>query len=385
MSYTRLIEEAAAALSEGTITESQREFLDFFVRHHLLPTSLPNLPEAAPLIADYRKLMNQVPEARRAPGVLEAEVINAPFMPRGDHLKPGEPVPRAFLAAIDGRPFSKHQSGRLELANAIADPNNPLTARVIVNRVWHHIFGRGIVPTVDNFGRLGDVPTHPELLDYLASRFVEEGWSIKRLVQTLVTTRAFRLSSERSLESREKDAANELLSHARVRRLDAESLRDTLLTVSGDLDRNMYGSPQSADTSSRSIYLSVRRNALNPFLGVFDAPKPFTTLGRRDATNVPAQSLALLNDPFVIRCATRWAERTAKSSPNADLPARLHDLYQTALSRAPTDLELAAAGEYVAALGKEHGVAPAASAGSIPILRDLAQSVFNLKEFLYLR
>jgi hypothetical protein len=241
------------------------------------------------------------------------------------------------------------------------------------------------VPTVDNFGRLGEAPTHPELLDYLAARFVEEGWSVKRLVRTLVTTRAFRLSSQPSALSEERDAANELLSHARVRRLDAESLRDTLMIVSGDLDQKMYGPPEPGNAPRRSIYLSVRRTALNPFLGVFDAPKPFTTLGRRDATNVPAQSLALLNDPFVIRCATQWAQRSVKAAPDADLATRLGDLFQTAISRAPTDAERTLAAAYAVELQGEHGIEAAAVARSVPLLRDLAQSVFNLKEFLYLR
>jgi hypothetical protein len=383
--YVRLIAEAAKAFRAGAITEAQREFLDFFVRRGLLPTTLPQLPEAGPIIAEYRKLMDEVPVPRRAPGVLEAEAIDAPFMPRGDHLKPGDPVPRGFLAVLDNRPFAKDRNARLEFADAITHPRNPLTARVLVNRVWHHIFGRGIVPTVDNFGRLGEAPTHPELLDYLAARFVEEGWSVKRLVRMLVTTRAFRLSSQPSTLSMERDAANELLSHARVRRLDAESLRDTLMTISGDLERKMYGPPEPGNAPRRSIYLSVRRTALNPFLGVFDAPKPFTTLGRRDATNVPAQSLALLNDPFVIRCATQWAQRSVKATPDADLATRLSDLFQAAISRAPSDAERTLAAAYAAELQGEHGIEAAAVARSVPLLRDLAQSVFNLKEFLYLR
>jgi len=406
--YNDTLTAAVAAWREGKLTESQRAFLDFFLRRSLLPTTLAALPKAAPLITEYRRLEGEITAPRRAPGVLEAAAHDAPLMPRGDHLKPGDPVPRGFLEVLgtarffsgsngvmesgrDGRSAARpttpplhhsiipsRPSGRLELARAIASPQNPLTARVMVNRVWHHLFGRGLVPTVDNFGRLGDQPTHPELLDHLAAQFIADGWSLKTLIRRLVTTRAYQLASEPTALSRERDAANDFLSHFRVRRLEAEAIRDTLLAVSGRLDAAQFGPPVGiGDRARRSIYVSIRRNNLSPFLEIFDAPKPFTTLGRRDATNVPAQSLAFLNDPFVIEAAKTWADQLLRQTPQADANTRIQLLFHAAFARPASADELAKSRAYLAALGPD--------ANDPRAWQDFIQSLFNLKEFIYLR
>ncbi|HYR58618.1 MAG TPA: DUF1553 domain-containing protein, partial [Chthoniobacteraceae bacterium] len=233
-----------AGAPPSSFTEPQRALLDSLVRRDLLPAMLAELEAARPLVEEYRQLEAQVPELRHAPGVLETAAYDAPFLPRGDHLKPGEAVPRAYLEVLGGQPFRTQLSGRHELADAIANPQNPLTARVMVNRIWHWLFGRGIVPTVDNFGRLGERPTHREMLDFLAASFIEPrsgapssqlstlnsqpafGWSIKETIRFLVTTRAFQMSSEPSELARESDPANDWLSHMRVRRLEAEAIRD---------------------------------------------------------------------------------------------------------------------------------------------------------------
>jgi len=402
--YTETLNAAVQALREGNLSEAQRAFLDYFLRRGLLPTSLKSLPKAAPLIADYRRLEGEITAPRRAPGVLEAAAHDAPLMPRGDHTKPGDPVPRGYLEVLrvgddvrslklsqtpDPRPQTQSNqrlltssptggSGRLELAHAIASPQNPLTARVMVNRVWHHFFGRGLVPTVDNFGRLGDQPSHPELLDHLAAQFIAEGWSFKKVIRRLVTTRAYQLASEPTTAARERDAANDYLSHFRVRRLEAEAIRDTLLAVSGRLDTTQFGPPVGiGDRARRSIYVSIRRNNLSPFLEIFDAPKPFTTLGRRDATNVPAQSLAFLNDPFVIKAAKTWAEQLLRQTPQADASARTQLLFQAAFARPASADELAKSRAYLAALGSD--------TNDPRVWQDFIQSLFNLKEFIYLR
>src|SRR6185312_16292091 len=173
----------------------QRLFLDGLVHRGVLPTTLTELAAVRPLVTQYRQLDAGVPQLHHAPGVLETAAYDAPFLPRGDHLKPGEPVPRRYLEVFGGQPYHTAQSGRRELADAIANPQNPLTARVMVNRIWYWLFGRGIVATVDNFGRLGEKPTHPELLDYLATRFVENGWSIKKLIREIVLSSAYQQSS----------------------------------------------------------------------------------------------------------------------------------------------------------------------------------------------
>ena len=236
------------------------------------------------------------------------------------------------------------------------------------------------MPTVDNFGRLGDRPTHPELLDFLAGQFAEQGWSVKELVRALVTTRAFQMSSDATARAHETDPGNEWLSHFRVRRLDAEAVRDELLAVAGELDGKMFGTSADASAPRRSVYLAVRRTNLNPFLEVFDAPKPFSTLGRRDETNVPAQSLALLNSPFVIERAQAWARRLLRiSDPTAE--SRVARMFAEAFARAPNDDEMAASTAFL------HDLAPEQSTllTNERAWQDFAQSLFNLKEFIYLR
>jgi len=230
-----------------------------------------------------------------------------PLFDRGNHKKPLERVSRRFLEAIDAKPYQTNLSGRLELAEDLLRNDNPFTRRVIVNRVWHHLFGRGIVPSTDNFGRMGEKPSHPELLDYLATRFVDDGWSIKKLIRLIVTSETWQQNSRPSPTARETDPENSLLSHFNMQRLDAESIRDSLLVAADNLDRRLYGPPVGGRTNRRSVYVQVIRNQLDPFLTTFDAPVPFSTTGRRDVTTVPAQSLALFNDPFILEMASRTA------------------------------------------------------------------------------
>ena len=383
--YEAAIHCALVAWRDGTLDEPHRLLLDSLIRRGLLPTSLAHLDAVKPLVEKYRALESEIPAARHAPGVLESVAIDAAMLPRGDHLKPGESVPRAYLGVFGTPAFPTKQSGRLELALAMTAPQNPLTARVMANRIWLHLFGRGIVATPDNFGRMGEKPTHPELLDYLAARLAEENWSLKRMIRLLVTTRAFALSADVSPESRERDAANDLLSHARVQRIEAEAIRDSLLAVSGRLDPQMSGpglpNIASGEKLRRSVYLTIRRTALNPFLEVFDAPKPFTTTGRRDATNVPAQSLTLLNDRFVIECARLWADRLVAEKADANPEERIRRMFATAFAREPATNEIAASTRYLEAAATDG----AALMQSTPVWRDFAQSLFNAKEFIFLR
>lgn len=379
----RQLKAAISAWKNDVLTDGQHAFLDAFVRSGLLATSIAEVPGLEALVAEYRKLEAAIPEPRRAPGVYETVATDAPLMARGDHLKPGEAVPRGYLQLVSNKPYETRRSGRLELAADLTRADNPLTSRVMVNRLWHHLFGRGLVATVDNFGRLGDQPTHPELLDYLAVRFQEQGWSAKEMIRFLVTSKAWQRSSEASPEAREIDPDNRWLSHFRVRRLEGEALRDSLLAISGRLDTTMFGPGADALAAPdgqrrRSVYLTIRRNALSPFLAVFDAPRPFTTLGRRDATNVPGQSLALLNDPFVIEQAGRWAAVLLETPESAD--ARVKRMFLQALGRDPSAKELEMIRAYLADLTREHG--PGADR---LVWRDLAQSIFNFKELIYLR
>ena len=382
--YAEVATQTLRAWQDERLTDAQAALLDFLVRNGALSTTSAELPKVAPLVAEYRQLEAGVPDLRHAPGVLETVGFDSPLLLRGDHTKPGDPVPRSYLEVLASHPYRTTLSGRLELAEEVASARNPLTARVMANRVWYWMFGRGIVPTVDNLGRLGEKATHPELLDFLAVRFVESGWSIKSLIRDIVATRAYQMSSEPSARAAELDAANELLSHFRVQRLPAESIRDSLLAVAGDLDGGMFGKPAGDGDLRRSIYLPVRRTNLNPFLQTFDAPKPFTTLGRRDSTNVPAQSLTMLNSPFVIDQALRWSRALMHDGSNRP-EDRIRRMFVAAFARTPGDDEIKAAHEYLNTLAADRSVDLAQLLTSEPVWQDFAQSLFNLKEFIYLR
>jgi hypothetical protein len=350
---------------------------------------------ATRLVQAYREIEGRIPVATRTPAVVDdPTAADVPLQSRGDWKLAKDIVPRGFLAALGGASCGGDRSGRLALAEAIADPRNPLTARVYVNRVWQWLFGRGLVATSDNFGSLGEAPSHPELLDYLSSQFVAHEWSTKWLVREIVSTRAWQLAAEPSTSSKELDPGNLLLSHAPVRRLTAEMIRDAFLRSAGTLRPDYAGGPSIPvwlpDTlmdefrpksgpldgdNRRSVYLEMRRNFPTDLLRVFDQPRPSASVGRRSLTTVPAQSLALLNDPFVQQQAQRWGTQiAAKTSQSTE--ARLQDMYLSAFGRVPTDKEIANAGGFIARSG---GPNKANAWG------DLAHALFNMKEFIFLR
>lgn len=309
--YQTAIREAIQQWSKQEADDETCLFLNACVQLGLLANSPAQIPETKKLLAEYRRLESEIPDPLRVPGVAEAEPRDQRLLERGDHKQPLDPIPRRFLTAIDARPFGSDNSGRLELASALTDPANPLTARVISNRLWHWLFGQGIVATPDNFGKLGELPSHPELLDFLATRLIDHGWSMKQSIRFIVMSKTWQQSSESGERAGEIDPANRLLSHANLRRLSAEAIRDSLLFVSGQLVEQQYGPGFAANRFSprRSVYIRSNRNSLDAFLQVFDAPVPFATTGRRSETNVPAQSLTLMNDPQVIRMARLAGQR----------------------------------------------------------------------------
>ena len=395
--YVGRLRQAVRSWQSGTANENEVAFLDFFVRRGLLPVTTSALPHLDESIRRFRRRERQLRVPRRAPGVLETVGYNQPLFEGGRHTQPAHVVPRRGLSLFGDEPFRTTDSGRLQLAEQTASATNPLTARVMVNRLWHHVFARGIVATVDNFGHLGARPSHPELLDHLAARFVRDGWSIKRMLKHLVTSKAFRQSSRASDSALKIDPGNRFLSHMPVRRLDADAIRDSILAVSGQLDARMYGPGIDVYYTSktegggakgpldggrrRSVYLRIRRNAHNPFLEAFDAPKPTTTRGRRDVTNVPAQSLTMLNDPFVIDQAAKWSEDLLRRQSAAR--DRVQDMYERAFARSPTPSETRATLEYVAALEKEHVGAPDEATRRKRVWQDVAHAFLCLKEFIY--
>lgn len=388
---------------DGALGESQAVFLDEALRADLLPRSLEDLEALRGPVAAYRLLERSVPVARRAPGVVEEAAQDHPLLVRGNHQNLGERVPRGFLSALDGTPYRDPGQVRLRLADAITDPTNPLTGRVLVNRVWRHLFGFGLVRTVDNFGRLGTPPSHPALLDTLAADFVDDGYSLKRLVRRLVLTETYRMGSEASNEALERDPDNRLLQHANLRRLDAEAIRDSMLSVSGRLDPMLYGQsvavyyaarhglteadPENGPVDGdgrRSIYQEIRRNAYNPFLQVFDQPKPASTRGQRDSTNVPAQSLTLLNSPFVIGQAEEWGRRLADGEAGT-VDGRLEHMYLKAFARRPSEAEKARLVEYLDRLAADRDTSAELLLYDASVWQDVAHSLFNLKEYLFIQ
>jgi mono/diheme cytochrome c family protein len=269
---------------------------------------------------------------------------------RGDAQNLGEEAPRRFLQALcegEPPPFT-NGSGRLELAESIASASNPLTARVIVNRVWQWHFGEGIVRSSSNFGQLGDRPTHPELLDYLAARFIEQGWSLKTLHRDIMLSSVYQLSSSPSAMNSEKDPDNRLLWRANLTpRLDAESLRDAMLAVSGSLDCSIGGpaTPLADDFRRRTLYGTVSRTQPEATLALFDFPNPNNSSERRSVTIGPMQRLYFLNNSFVAAQAKALAERVQKIG---DDPKRITEAYKLLFSREPTGEELKLGREFLA-------------------------------------
>jgi hypothetical protein len=249
------------------------------------------------------------------------------------------------------------ESGRRELAEWLSSRDNPLTARVMVNRVWHWLFGAGLVRTPDNFGTTGETPSHPELLDYLALRFVEEGWSVKTLIRQIVRSSSYRMSAVDPVRAPEIDPENRLLRGINRRRLDAESIRDTLLVVSGQLRSDPPSGPSfpaslSADYNykhsgaQRSVYLPVFRNALPELFEVFNFADASVSTGRRDTSTVAPQALFMMNNPFVLEQARHAAVRLlAENLP--DDRARIERAYRRTLGRPPGEGERAVALRYL--------------------------------------
>ncbi|MGI9427963.1 MAG: PSD1 and planctomycete cytochrome C domain-containing protein [Bythopirellula sp.] len=331
---------AVEAWRDGQISDDQALLLDACIQQDLLPNQLASLHSAKALIEEYRRLEDQIPVSTRIPGLEEAATADHPLFERGNHKRPQELVPRRFLEAIDASPYATNGSGRRKLAEDLLRDDNPLTRRVIVNRLWHHLFGQGLVRTTNNFGRLGEKPSHPELLDWLATRMVDDDWSLKNIIRLIVTSKTWQLSSKPAQHALERDPDNQLLSRANVRRLEAEAIRDALLNAAGTLQHRLYGAPVGAHSDRRSIYVNVKRNSLVPFLRVFDFPEPFSSTGRRDTTIVPAQSLTLMNDPALSKYAASWAERLHLDAKLDSDEQRIEQMFMTAFGHPPSQAEL---------------------------------------------
>jgi cytochrome c553 len=270
---------------------------------------------------------------------------------RGNPATLGESAPHAFLAVLSpekGTPFPR-ASGRLELARAIASKNNPLTARVLVNRIWEHHFGRGLVATPSNFGKLGDRPSHPELLDYLAARFMDQGWSLKNLHRQIMLSSTYQLGTDSDSHGNDVDPGNTLLWRANRRRLEVEAWRDAMLAVSGQLDLTM-GGPSAKLTSPtnrrRTLYGAISRHDLDGLLRLFDFPDPNITSDKRTVTTVPLQQLFVLNSPFMERQAKALAARLTADPAEPD-SARIQRAFPLLFGRPATDRDISLGIEFL--------------------------------------
>lgn len=382
-------EAALDAWVAGHANDEDTRLLQALLEGGVLSNKAADHAEAAPLVVRFRELEAKIPAATRAPGVSDdGYYYDSPIFTRGDHLQQGALVERRSPEVFGGVRLGGSGSGRLALAQEFTRPDHPLTARVMVNRVWQHLTGRGLVATPDNFGRMGEKPLHAELLDHLSAKFVADGWSVKRLIRYIVTSRTWQLSAEPPANADKLDANNDLLSHAHVRRLDAESIRDAMLAVAGNLAPGYRGPGKRAyyrtqvdpvrqpdpgpidGAGVRSLYLEARRLFPSEFLAVFDAPKPNIFTGRRSETNVPAQSLTLLNDPFVKHQAELWGRRSAGVAATDE--QRIARMYLEAFARPPTADELASASAFLQQCEQDPW-------------REFAHALFNMKEFIYVR
>ncbi|MHC4994942.1 MAG: PSD1 and planctomycete cytochrome C domain-containing protein [Planctomycetota bacterium] len=341
-----------------------------------------------------------------AMAVVEGRAENSPLYLKGEASNPGEIVPRGFVSALtdDSTPEIPYDvSGRLELARWITGPDNPLTARVMVNRIWGKLFGRGLVTTTDNFGAMGQKPTHPELLDHLALEFKDNGWSVKKMIRSLMLTRAYRLASTVDHDNYEIDPDNTYLWRAAQRRLEAETLRDTVLYMAGWLDERPLRSQTydigdtplggrrgfranffNFDVTYRSVYLPILRDSVPDVLALFDFAEPNMIIGQRTNTVVPSQALFLMNSDFIQNASHsfgRWLANDFKSDNE-----RVGAAYRWVLTRTPDPSErkgaIAFIKRYAGLMEAEGQDAKEAVESSYAAL---TQSLYGAAEFRFLR
>jgi hypothetical protein len=374
--------------------------INWLLKNNLLPNTIEEAPNIAALVKQYRNVEARIGFTRTVNSMDEREVAPMDYRInlRGNVYDEGPAIPRNFLGVFAG----KHQvdqsksSGRLELAQYLSSSKNPQTARVYVNRVWHWVFGTGIVATPNDFGKLGDRPSHPELLDWLTNTFRAEGWSTKKLIRRLVLSQVFRQSGEVDQAAVELDPGNRLLHHYPTRRLEAEAIRDSLLAVSGSLDAGLYGPPINPVRSvedplkrllsgpldgegRRSIYIEMSIMDPPKFLVGFNLPNPKLSTGRRDVTNVPAQALILLNHPMVTQMAKQWAEHLVIDGSETP-KERIGRMFVRAFCRSATSPELE---RWIHAFEAFSQVEE--KMNDKKAWAEMAHALYNTKEFIYYR
>lgn len=330
------------------------------------PAMLESQQDVRRLLDRYARYGNLPEDLPTAYGVTEGEPHDVPLQRKGEPDQPGPVIPRGYIAVISGSnspAIPSDASGRKQLAEWLVSDENPLTARVYVNRVWQHLFGKGIVETPNDFGTRGSPPSHPELLDHLTTHFIRDGWSTKKLIRRILLSRVYGLTSGDFEGQSQSDPENRRLWRHDRRRLDAEALRDSLLALSGRLDLNRPGPHpfppiekwkwtqhdpfrERYDTNHRTIFLMTQRLQKHPFLALFDGPDTNASTGRRTSAGVPLQSLHLANHPFVREQAAAFAERAyVQAGRPIDADAYVRQLWKMALGHLPDAFEMRLAGD----------------------------------------
>jgi mono/diheme cytochrome c family protein len=403
--YTARLVQAVTRWTASRATDDDARWIQWALENKVLPNSTAMSLRLGEMVDDYRAADARIHEPTVFHAMADLDPgYDVPILLAGNARSFGKIVPRGGELSLL-KNYSLHEprsgSGRLQTADLIASAQNPLTSRVMVNRIWNYLFGRGIVPTTDNFGKYGDMPSNPELLDYLATRFVEEGWSTKKMIRQIVLSKTFQQSSDAVPDAVAIDPENRLLHRYPVRRLEAESIRDAILVTSGRLDGTLYGpSIQPFRTEPkdyrklfkgpldgngrRSIYLKVTRHEGPPFLETFDFPQPMMTRGVRDVTNVPSQALALMNDPFVLNQADYWATQLI-AEPGSDMEGRVNSMFLKAFGRDATVAELQRFTGMASELASLRKVEKEKILTDKNVWKDIAHSMFLQKEFIYLR
>ena len=380
-------------LNSGSIEESEKNLINWL--HSL---GLIDWGEFSSVLQETRKKAKAIDKVVQKERYVLAMGAGSDFeghvYVRGSPHKLGESVKGRNLTALGGK-----QGTRLDLAMDLTSEQNPLVARVMVNRIWSYLFGRGIVPTPDDFGPMGQQPSHPELLDWLAHDFRSSGWSVKNMIRTIVLSQTYGQSSlPNPVNEKQKitsvDPQNILLHRMPIRRLQAEAIRDSILAFSGRLDSKMFGrsvgihrtpfmtgrggrgSGPLDGAGRRSIYGSVYRNFLSPFMLAFDQPSPFGTKGRRSVSNVPAQSLALMNDPFILDQCKLWAKGIM--SNGKDNRERINQSYLMVTGKSPTEQVYEKLLNFIEVQSTAHGKIDER------VWADLAHVLINSKSFLFL-
>jgi hypothetical protein len=422
--FTDLVLAAVTRWSRNDCQSQDVTLINESLQLHWLTNDITASPALTQLVESYRALEKQIQPDQTVGSAEEwNEARNERIGIRGSYTELGSEAPRGCPRFLQGIPMAgelkarhffdnrlanqqssledlvSRSSGRLELAHALASDSNPLTARVFVNRVWYQLFGEGLVRTPDDFGHLGETPSHPELLDTLTLWFIENEWSLKRLVTLIVTSSTWRQSAQCSDTARGIDPENRLWHHLPSRRLDAEAIRDSLLAVSGRLDSVLYGAPFDPHRSAqdpakrlfcgpldgngrRSVYTKITLMEPPRFLALFNQPIPKVTSGRRDVTQVPDQALALLNDPFVHLMAKEWSNRLVRE-PSGTPTQRARYMIEQALGRTAEPSEV----ERLVGLAQQSALLQSIHVSNIMssqvVWQDVAHALLNLNELIH--